>query len=182
MESDAAAGPFFEGLGYASARKSIVLQRRLVGKLVPPDPRFADLRRRFDIRFLPAASVASWWQDCVLGLVEPVEFRLEDKRSGQAAARLVVWEMEGFAHRWNQLGAGILEMFVRTDLRRQGIGRFLISQMLSLIQEQEFGIVEAHCPEQSDAIRGLLTGLGFETVDVATCYRKELVRADSTTA
>jgi ribosomal protein S18 acetylase RimI-like enzyme len=73
-------------------------------------------------------------------------------------------------------------MFVRTDLRRQGIGRFLISQMLSLIQEQEFGIVEAHSPEDSEAIRGLLTGLNFEPVDVATSYRKELAKADSTKA
>jgi GNAT superfamily N-acetyltransferase len=181
LDSDPNAAPFFEKRGYRCTRTSLVFQRRLTGALVPPDPRFAGLRRQFELRFLPTASVGSWWQDCVLGLVEPVEFRLEDRRSGQAAARIVVWEMDGFNRRWNYLSAGIYEFFVRSDLRRQGVGRFVVGQMMSLIREQEFGIVEVHVDEDNLGVAAFFRGLGFEPVDQARTFQKTLITAGART-
>lgn len=178
LASDAAAGPFFVRHGYRAVRSSQVLELRFAEPLAPQDPRSADIRRQFDIRFLPGASISSWWQDCVLGWIEPVEFRLEDKRTGQPAARVVVWEMDNVEGRWSESAVGILELLVRTDMRRQGLGRYLVDQLLRAVQDQRFGIVKAQAAAENIAAIRLFRSLGFRQTDTGHVY----VKGASTTA
>src|SRR2546423_1026995 len=74
---------------------------------IPPlkvvDPRFVAHRTHFEVRVGARLSRMSWWQECVFGLVEPLEFVLEEKPGGKVAGRVLVWEMEGFGYRWNNL-------------------------------------------------------------------------------
>src|SRR5205823_6046819 len=81
--------------------------------------------------------------------LEPIEFRLEDKTSGLTAARALVWEMEGYGWRWNQPAAGVLEIQVRPELRRLGLAKFLLAQLLRYLQDQYFGIVEVQSSERN---------------------------------
>ena len=85
------------------------------------DPRFVSLRRRYDVQLVPQPEISSWWQECVLGVFEPVEFRLMDKLNGIPAAALV-WEMSA-GRPPGQGAAGILDIQVRPDVRRQGLAR-----------------------------------------------------------
>lgn len=173
LASDASAGPFLEQCGFQVLHSSLVLERRFSGPLEPADVRAADIRRKYEIRFLPGSSIGSWWQDCVLGWIEPVEFRLEDKRTGQPAARIVVWEMDNFEGRWSESAVGILELFVRSDVRRQGLGRYIVDQLLRTIQEQRFGVVKVQFPIDNIAAAGLFHSLGFRHVDTGHAYLKE---------
>ena len=61
---------------------------------------------------------------------------------------------------------------VREDLRRQGIGKFLLAQLLRRIQDQYYEIVEAHAVEEDVPTRGLLRALGFEQVDTGQLYQR----------
>jgi len=181
LGSDTTAEPFFAKHGYEPGALTHVFARRLAAKLpANHNGNFADLRQRFEVQFYPVARVNSWWQECVLGLVEPAEFRLTERRTGQTAARAVVWEMEGFEPKWNCPVAGIIEIFVRSEFRRRGLARFLVVQLMRAIQEQEFGIIEVQCPEHNLAGQALFRGLGFEQVDHGRFYRKELATADPT--
>jgi ribosomal protein S18 acetylase RimI-like enzyme len=179
LESDPLAEQFLTRRGFRFDQSTLVLERRLRRKVAAPDSRFADLRRRFELEFFPAAQINSWWQDCVLGLTEPSEFRLVDRHTGQPAARTVVWEMEDYEEKRTCPAAGILEFFVRSDLRRQGVGRFLIVQTLRAIQEREFGLAEVQCSEENEPAVEFLRGLGFEPVDCGRTYGKALIKADS---
>jgi ribosomal protein S18 acetylase RimI-like enzyme len=172
--SDAAAGPFLEAHGYQGAQTTLVLQRRLEQPVTIADPRFVALRRRYEVKLMPRASLGTWWQEAVLGLIEPVEFRLEDKLSNLPVARTLVWEMEGYSWRWNHPAVGLLEIQVRTDLRRQGLAKFLLTQMLRGLQEQYFGIVEVQTPERNPTALALFKSLGFEQVDVGRVYRRDV--------
>src|SRR5262245_35672601 len=162
LDSDTTAGPFFRKHGYEADATTLIFARRLSVKVTVNDGRCADLRRKYDVHFLPTAPITSWWQECVLGFVEPAEFRLVDRRTGNTAARAVVWEMEGFETKWNCAVAGVIELLVRADLRRQGLARFLIVQLMRAIQEQEFGIIEVQCPEDNLPAAQLLRSVGFE--------------------
>src|SRR4051794_19102605 len=105
-----------------------------LGQFLPPAaPRVLNPRRKFDGPLVPQPEISSWWQDCVIGHVEPVEFRLTDKLSGIPAARVLAWEMSS-VRQPSPPAAGILDVQVRPDLRRQGLARFLIGQMLRYIQ------------------------------------------------
>jgi GNAT superfamily N-acetyltransferase len=172
--SDAAAGPFLESHGYVGVGTTLVLQRRLGQHLAVADARFAAIRRKYDVKLMPRANLGTWWQESVLGLIEPVEFRLEDKLSGLPAARALAWEMEGFSGRWNAPAVGLLELHVRADLRRQGLAKFLLTQLMRNLQEQFFGVVETQVAESNAAALALYQSVAFERVDAGRVYRRTL--------
>jgi len=172
LDSDQAAGPFLQKRGYRPYDTTVILQRQLEQPVNVVDGRFANLRRRFDVRILPRIAVGTWWQECVLGLIEPVEFRLEEKLTGKPIARATAWEMEAFSCTWNQPSVGLLDVQVRDDLRRQGLGKFLMAQVLRYLQDQYFGLTEIHTLDQNTSAIGLFKSVGFEQVDVGRMYQK----------
>jgi ribosomal protein S18 acetylase RimI-like enzyme len=172
LESDAAAAPFFKGHGYQVWETAVVMQRRLDQPVKVTDGRFAGLRRRFEMQVEAASGVRSWWQECVLGPLEPLDFKLRETAGGGVVAHAVVYEMEGFSWRWNQPAVGLLDVQVREDLRRQGLARFLLAQLLRYLQDQFFGLAEVHALERDTAALQLFRGLGFEQVDVGHLYRR----------
>lgn len=172
LTSDPAAAPFFEYHGYNGWNTTLVFQRKLDGNSsFPIDPRFTTMRRRYDVQLLAQPGLFSWWQECVLGLVEPVEFRLTDKLSGNPAARLVLWETNAFRTEPAPASAGVLDVQVRPELRRQGLAKFLFTQMLRYLQDQYFTFVEVQTAELNQPAVHLYKALGFEQVDVGRTYR-----------
>lgn len=165
------AEPFLRSQGYAPTQSALIFQRKLDTPLNPVDTRFAMLRRRYEVQVLRAASIGSWWQDCQWGLLEPVELRAVDKLTSLPAARAVVWELEGFSWKWNYPSAGILDIQVRPDLRKQGLGKLLVSQVLRFLQDQFFAIAELQVPANDEAAVGLCKSLGFDHIDAGAAYR-----------
>jgi ribosomal protein S18 acetylase RimI-like enzyme len=173
LVSDSGAEPFLLRHGYRAVDSCLVFQRRLTSAFNPSDGRFTTLRRRYDVRAVLAGLAISWWQECVLGPLEVLEFRLEDKLTGQAVARARVWEMQGFSQRWNESAIGVADLEVRPEQRRQGLGKFLLAQVLRQVQEQYFSLAEVQAKEEEQAAQSLLRGIGFEQVDTGRIYRKD---------
>jgi ribosomal protein S18 acetylase RimI-like enzyme len=173
LASDAAAEPFFLRHGYQVHDTALVLQRQLIKPVNVVDARFAALRQQFDVVVAPVTGITTWWQECVLGPLELIEFRLEEKASGRAAVRCRVWEMEGFSWRWNLPAVGIVDVDVREDLRRRGMAKFLLAQILRYLQEQFFGVAEVHVLQNNEQALRLFQGLGFDQVDLGRQYRKD---------
>lgn len=170
--TEKAAAPFLDSHRYRPVETTLVFQRYLDKPVNIADGRFAALRRKFDVRIVPRIPVTSWWQECMLGLVEPVEFRLEEKQTGKLAARALAWEMESFSWTWNVPSVGLFEMNVRDDMRRQGLGKFLLAQVLRYLQDQYFGLAEIHTPEANQPLTNLYRSCGFEQADAGRLYKK----------
>jgi ribosomal protein S18 acetylase RimI-like enzyme len=173
LASDAAAEPFLAKHGYRPSGSVLVLQRRLTDPLRLADPRQAALRPRYELTEEPFARLGSWWRECVFGLIEPLQFALADRQTGERVARANVWEMEGFSYLWNRPAVGITDVEVSPALRRKGVGKLLLAQVLRHLQEHYYEIAEAHAPEGDAAAVGLLRKLGFEQVDVGRTYHKQ---------
>ena len=58
-------------------------------------------------------------------------------------------------------------------MRRQGLARFLVNQLLHYVQEQYFKSAEVQVPEGNAAALGLFQGLGFEQVDAGRSFAKD---------
>lgn len=172
LDSDPAMRVFFESRGYQTFRRCLVFHRKLEQPLNVVDTRFSSLRRRFEVQVMPRGRAGSWWQEAMLGQLEQFEYRLEEKSTGQPAARALYWEMEGYGWRWNTPSAGIMDIQVRNDLRRQGVGKYLLAQLLRYLQEQYFGIAEVQVVDDSDAAIKMFKALGFSQVDVGYMYKK----------
>jgi ribosomal protein S18 acetylase RimI-like enzyme len=80
--------------------------------------------------------------------------------------------MEVFSCTWNQPAVGILDVQVRDDARRQGLGKFLLSQVLRYLQDQYFGLAEIQTPDHNQPAARLFQSVGFEQVDVGRFYKK----------
>lgn len=174
LKSDVEAEPFLLNRGYTVGDSISVFQRKLDTPLTVADNRFTFLRKRYDVQMIPVASVGSWWSECVWGILEPVEFRAYDKLTGMPTARAIVWELDGFNWRWNYPAAGILDVQVRPDLRKQGMAKMLLFQILRFLQDQFFGIAELQVRTDDPAAVGLCKSLGYEQVDEGVVYEKAI--------
>lgn len=172
LNSDPDIGPFLIARGYRPGRRVLVFDRRLDAPLNIVDARFGPLRRKYEAQALPQARLGDWWRECVFGPLEPAEFRLDDKATGQTAGRALFWEMTDYGWRWGAPPAGILEVQVRHDLRRQGLGKFVLAQLLRHLQEQYFAVAEVQVPEEDEAAARLFRSLGFVQVDEGVTYTK----------
>jgi ribosomal protein S18 acetylase RimI-like enzyme len=172
LDSDPLARPFLEHTGYGVESSCLVFQRSMQRPLNVVDGRFAAHRLRYEIHAGPFQGT-TWWQECVLGPVELHEYRLQDKLTGRTAARALLWEMETYTQLWNEHAIGITDIVVPVEMRRQGLAKFLMAQMLRYLQDQFFSIVEMQVHADNSAGIDLLRGLGFEQVDTGHIYRKK---------
>ena len=170
--SDAEADPFFRANGYSAQARTFVFDRRIDAPLTIVDPRFTPLRRKYEPLAVPQARLGTWWRECVLGPLEPSEFRLDDRQTGQTAAKALFWEMKDFGWRWGAPAAGIVDVQVRDTLRRQGLGKFLVAQLLRHLQEQYFAIAEVQVLEADETASQMFRSLGFVQVDIGVTYAK----------
>jgi GNAT superfamily N-acetyltransferase len=173
LDSDAAARPFFEKHGYGLQATTVVAQRRLDQPLALVDARFAAYRQRYEIQVRPLP-VTTWWQECVLGPIGEMmyEYLLMDKASATVAARVVLWEMETFRPRWEDHAVGAVGLEVRPELRRQGLGKFLMGRVLHHLQEQYYTLVEVQYAQGNAAAAALADLLGFTTVDAGRRFMR----------
>ena len=174
LATDVAAQGFFEDRGYKLSQRALILQRSLKEPSKIFDPRFNNIRTRFDLRLMTRKKMDNWWQECIFGAVEPLDFYLEEKTTNHRVAHSLLWEMEGFCVRWNQPAVGIVDFKVEPEFRRQGLGKYYLTQLLRHLQEQFFEVAETHVDEGNTAGLAFCTNLGFKQVDVGNVYRKEL--------
>ena len=171
LDSDVLARPFLEHRGYALEKTCLVFQCRMQQALSITDGRFAAHRLRFEIHANPFQGT-TWWQECVLGPIELHEYRLQDKLTARTVARALMWEMETYINRWGEHAIGISDIVVPEEMRRQGLAKFLLAQILRYLQDQFFTAVEIQAGADNTAAVNLLRSLGFNQVDTGHIFRK----------
>jgi ribosomal protein S18 acetylase RimI-like enzyme len=172
LASDAEAEPFFERHSYKVQEQTLVLNRALGAKVEPADGRFAAIRRQFDVRIVPRGGKMTWWQECIVGPIEPVDFQLEEKGTGRVVSRVCLWEMESFAGRWGQSSIGIIDIEVLPEFRRRGMGKYLLVQTMRYLQDQYFALTEVQVPAGDSEALAFFQNFGFTQVDVGRFYAK----------
>jgi ribosomal protein S18 acetylase RimI-like enzyme len=173
LDSDAGTGSFFTRRGYEVSRTVNILQRRLNTPVKVFDTRFIGHRQRFELCEDAASRLRSWWQYNQFNGGEPRVFTLLDRTTAQYAAQATWWEMEGFSARWNLPAVGVVDWFVRPELRRQGVGKFFLTQLLRKAKEELLEIMELHVFADNLAAAKLCQGLGFEQVDLGRMYQRK---------
>jgi ribosomal protein S18 acetylase RimI-like enzyme len=172
LDSDPEARLFLQKRGYGVHVTTLVWQRSMDRQVKVLDPRCAAHMRRYDIDIDQSGACSTWWQNCVLGLIEPLQFILRDRQQKTIAATALGYELEGFSWRWGRPSAGILFLQVAPELRKQGLAKFFLAQVLRYYQDQCFELVEVQAGEQDEPAGRLLRGLGFAQVDVGRVFRK----------
>jgi ribosomal protein S18 acetylase RimI-like enzyme len=172
LVSQPEAEPFLTRQGYGVAQEIIILRRRVRDPVRLFDARVASYRQQYELRVAARKIFAGWWQECVFGAVEPLEFSLVDKASGEQIVRALVWYMEGFGDVTRRL-VGIVNLEVKEGKRRQGLGKLFLSQIFRALEEEYFEGVEIQVEKTNTAAVSFCLSSGFGQVDVGRVYVKE---------
>ena len=171
LKSDSAAEPFLKRHRYQIHDTIVVLQRKLGIALKCVDNRFGPLRNRFNILMGSPRSLG-WWEECMIGSLEPIEYVVEDREKGVFAGRALFWEMDAFSQKWGKPAIGILRFEIQEAYRKQGLGKLLLAHLIRQAQEQFHEIAEIHISEKNLVALSLLRVLNFETVDRGQVFVK----------
>jgi ribosomal protein S18 acetylase RimI-like enzyme len=172
LESDTLADPFLQACGYQKYESHRVYQRKLEQPLAFADGRFVGLRRRFEIEEHFPTTSQSWWEECIWGTLEPTEYRIIDKMTRNPVGRLVNWDLDGFSERWAKPATGIFDVEIRAHVRRQGLAKFLLANVLKLLQDKFYTVAELQVWGDDPAGIGICESLGFDLVDTGYRYRE----------
>ncbi len=173
LASDVSAEPFLKANHYAVYDHCQVLGRAVEPPPAAADSRFPGLRRKYELQVVPRPVGNKWFTECLLSPFEMLYFQLRETKTGTPVAQAMAWDMDLFGWRWHQPTAGIAAVDVRHDLRRQGLGRFLLTQVLHYLREQFFTHVEIQAMERNTPALNLYQSLGFQKVDEGRVYRLE---------
>ncbi|MEW4568261.1 GNAT family N-acetyltransferase [Tautonia sp. JC769] len=158
--------------GFEEVSRSVLLERDLSGTKAEPgfDPKSVLLRRRFQLTIEEDAAFGPWWDALALGATYAIRFRLEDS-AGRAAATATTWDMAGFERLDGRLRAGLIDVGVASESRRQGLGKYLIREVIRYHIQRGIHAIAVQTRAANAAALGLYQSLGFEPVDEATLYR-----------
>jgi ribosomal protein S18 acetylase RimI-like enzyme len=79
--------------------------------------------------------------------------------------------METYSQRWREAAVGIVQVEVQPSVRRQGLAKFLLDQILRHLQDQCFVRAEIITSPDDELANNLFKGLGFQQIDVGHSYR-----------
>lgn len=163
----------FQCCGYRPIDRVKVWQRSLAGFRPSVDRQQIHVRRRSLLETRDDPPARTWWDACTYGSFERTRFDLLDRQTGGRLASLVSWNIEPLATVWGVHAAGITELSVAEEHRRQGIGSFLMGEALRHLQQTGFTRVEVQTMQHNEAACSLYHKLGFELVDQGVVFRKD---------
>jgi len=173
LKSDVAANQLFQSLGYRAVDECLVMQRDLAGPLVITDPRAKAWTRQAEFEVSPQPAPHDWWTACRYASLEFSDFSVRLKSTGQIAARARGWEMYPVQKSWGVEAVGIVDVQVEDEYRRQGVGTFLMIQILRHYRENGLMLAEVQTMARNTVACRLFQRIGFREIDRGIIYRAE---------
>ncbi len=172
--SEPGAHPFLTKMGYLPESQTLVFRRRLQGAINIVDTRFGQLAKKYEPQVISGYSFSSWYRECCMGALEPNEFQLQSRQTGNWAARCLFWEMREYQSKYGTMPSGIIDVQVRQEFRKQGLAKYMLYQILKYLQEIQTGLVEIQVNEPDTAGIRVVRALNFEHVDTGVSFRKHV--------
>lgn len=174
LDSDPAAAPFFQTLGYVPLARHLVYQREVTG---PPEPvhfRLIGIRRKLEVVGSLQPLDMTWGWGARFGRLDTLEFLLcpKGKPGAETFARVTLMGLENYIGKWQQRAVGLAGLFVPEKDRRKGYGQALVLDICRKLRDEMIQCIDAHAEESNTAARGLLESCGFQQIDAGTEFVK----------
>ena len=173
LKSDVAANELFQSLGYKAVDECLVMQRDLSGPLAITDPKAKAWSRQAEFEVVPQAAPPDWWTACRYAALEFSDFIVRIKSTGQIGARARGWEMYPVQKSWGVEAVGIVDVNVEPEYRKQGLGTFLMIQILRHFRENGLKLAEVQTMARNTVACRLFQRIGFREIDRGIIYRAE---------
>lgn len=130
------------------------------------------LRREMTTREVYAPPPRNRWEASTMGDFERLRFYLT-AGSGTPLAEVDFWDIEPLSTRWGVATAGMFDLCVTDQRRRQGLATFLLTDAFERLRSRGIVLVEAQTMQHNEPAIALYKKLGFTKVDEGVIYRKD---------
>jgi ribosomal protein S18 acetylase RimI-like enzyme len=170
----------FQQASYRTVDQCLVLHAELSTFRPPMDRRQLMLKRSHQVAVTHPPPPATWWEACTAPCQEPTRFEIFRSADGTSVGRVSYWWMDPVARGWGSVTAGLYDLFIDDDQRRQGVATMLISESLRQLRLNGVQRVEAQTMVGNHPAIELYRKLGFEEVDRGFVLRKDETTAHAT--
>lgn len=160
----------FRAQGFLEHDRIVVARRPLTGFRPPIDRVQVAIRRSTQLTAIDEPDRRNWWE---AALTAGICLRRYDLRARDASllATALFWDMQPMAAACGITAAGLLDLQVAPERRREGLASYLLAEAMQDLGSEGISVVEAHAPVSNTAATGLLTKLGFEATCQGTVYK-----------
>ncbi len=174
LESDRVGHQLYPTQGYIAADRIVLFRQDLGSFRAPIDRQQMQWRRRLLVQVMMDTAARTRWEAVTAGDFESTTFELVPRGGGARVAHAVVRSMEwGSAGRPGRV-AGLVDLFVEPNARRQGLATHLIGELVRNLSGHGVAFIEAQSSESQAPLLGLYRKLGFQQIAEGIVYRKEI--------
>ena len=158
--------------GYREIDRVNILQLELARFRPPVNRSLRLLRRELASREVYCPPARSRWEAYTIGDFERIRFSLAPG-NGPPLAEVDFWDIEPLSTRWGVATAGMFDLRVAGERRRQGLATYLLLEAFERLRNRGIALVEAQTMQSNAPALALYEKLGFEKVDEGVVYRKD---------
>jgi ribosomal protein S18 acetylase RimI-like enzyme len=158
--------------GYREIDQVLVLQRELAQFRVAISWEQRRLRRSAVCNEIYAPPSKSWWEACTTGAFERLNFSLQNSPNGLPLSSVGFWDIEPLSTGWGAATAGMFDLHVSPEARRQGLATFLLGEAFNRLRSRGIVLVEAQTMRGNTPALAMYQKLGFQNVDSGYVFRK----------
>jgi len=174
LASDEVSRRLFAAHGYAEVDRALRFRQDLGAFRGPQDRRQMQCRRRLLVQVIMDPPARDRWEACTAGDFDGTRFELVPRGGGAPLAYALVRAMEWGSPARSGRTAGLVDLFVDPEWRRQGLATHLICESFRILAGQGTTLAEAQALQTDLPMVGLYQKLGFEQYGEGIVFRKPL--------
>lgn len=170
LESDQAAAPFFESLGYQPDRRFLITGRQMSDR-DPVHFRSTMIRRKWELVLIDRPDPCSWWWMCRYGRLDAVYCALVPKGGGTPVAGVTIVGLDAYSNCWHEQAIGLVDLWVDENHRRQGFGQALLLEVIKRLRKETVTRLTANIADDDVAAMKVFESVGFSKVDEGVVFK-----------
>jgi ribosomal protein S18 acetylase RimI-like enzyme len=172
LDTDPVLGDAARRNGYHVIDRVVIMRRTLTDFRVAVTREQRQLRRTVASGESYSPPSANWWEANTTGAFERIDFYVQTLDTRLLLAKVSFWDMEPLSTGWGVPTAGMFDLEVVPDARRQGYATFLLGEAFNRLKNRGIVMVEAQTMEGNEPALAMYRKLGFETIGYGDVFRK----------
>lgn len=158
---------------YRERGRVVIMQRDLIRFRPTVSREQRRVARDVNFETVYAPDTTTWWDTSVYGSLERIKFCLRRRRQDKLMASVMFWDIEPLASSWGLRAAGLYDLWVDAEHRRQGYGTYLIAEAFKELHKRGISMIEAQTMLTNATALEFYKNLGFAPIDHGLVYRRE---------
>jgi GNAT superfamily N-acetyltransferase len=173
LDSDPALQELYRSNGYREIDQVMVYRKSLENYTPIFDRRYLPVRHNTKVAIVDEPPLRTWWEACVHGEFDRVQYQLEDGTLGKTLALATLRRLDPPQSGLNTGTYGLTELFSDDKYRKKGYASYLLNEILVRLSEQLCPYLEAQTMQNNAAAIGLYKKMAFKEVNRGRVFRKE---------